>query len=388
MAFLMTDGYGADVLSGILDGLSILDPVKIWEWMSAHLPIDAIIGNCKHVSRLAILYEIAIRAGKHGMPSGEEVSNRIEKLLSELGRGESQGTERPLPRWAKCIQGEWNALQEILDLEKIAPALESELAKICAPLTINDAFDLEKAVCRSFRENSEAPLNRWEGKVRYALNIAAFEHVSKSKFFQVAARLRISNPLLPELNLRSDFDSPGLKAISSIASNDFLSLIGTADSYFLDYVEVLENPASKQLCCVEVVAVLVPSSMRRRGFFLPTLDAQFGSTELPDSSKANPHETCCSLRLEAAFFGRMTPGKPLPDFKKLVAAPEEAFFSANWRTGRRSEIRCLGQPVCEGCLLSVKRGALRLPPSLKLAWLISLNGERIAMIDEQNNRLF
>ncbi len=387
-AFRMTEGYGADVLCGVLDGLSNQCPVELWEKLSPHIQLDAIFSDCKHVSRMAILHAIAKRAGKAGTLSGEEVATRIEAIFNRPEPGdEATETEATLPHWANCIQAEWSALHGILpDMSKVALKVEGELERLCAPLTIEDARGLEESVCQSFRENHEIPLNRWEGKIRYALNIAAFDHVTKSSFSKVAAVLRTSNPSLPELTLSPDFDSPGPGSISSIANNNLTAVIGTADSFFLNYLEIFENPSNERICHIDVVAVIVPSSLRRREFFLPRIDAFFGATEFPDPSKANAQETCCSLRFESAFFGWMTPGQPLAQFAKLVGAPDEAFFRCNWRTGRRNGTRRLGRPVREGCLLSVKRSAVKLPASQKLAWMVRFNGELIAMVDEQNNQ--
>ena len=388
IAFGMTEGYGADVLAGALDGLSIQMPAELWEKLSPHLQVAAIASDCKHLSRLAALHSIATRAGKAGMPAGEGVAVRIEALFTGRKTGATE-TEAALPDWANCIQAEWSALHGLLpDMQKVAVELEDELKKLCEPLTIEDLHELEVSVSQSFRENQDNPLGRWEGKVRYALNIAAFNHVTKSTFSAVVAQLRIWNPSLPELTLNPDFDSLGPGVISSIANNNFAGLIGTSDSFFLNYVEFFENLVNEKLCHIEVVAVIVPSSLRRRGFFLPDIDATFGATEIPDPSRGNAQETCCSLRPEHVFFGWMTPGLPRTEFARIIGASDEAFFRANWRSGRRNEVRRLGQPIREGCLLSIKRSAVKLPATQKFAWIIYCNGRLAAMVDEQNNRLY
>src|ERR1041384_5886345 len=42
-AFVMTEGYGTDVLCGVLGGLSNQRPVELWEKLSPHLQLDAIV---------------------------------------------------------------------------------------------------------------------------------------------------------------------------------------------------------------------------------------------------------------------------------------------------------------------------------------------------------
>lgn len=71
----------------------------------------------------------------------------------------------------------------------------------------------------------------------------------------------------------------------------------------------------------------------------------------------------------------------------MINAKEDDFSRANWRNGRSSDVRYLGHPLQEGCLLAVKRAAVRLPDGKKLAWIVRVNGDTVTMVDLQNNRL-
>jgi len=126
----------------------------------------------------------------------------------------------------------------------------------------------------------------------------------------------------------------------------------------------------------------------RRGFFTPSVDTSFRSKELPDyGSVTTSHETCYNLKPDFAFFGAFTPAFPLPSFTEMINAKEDDFSRVNWRNGRSSDVRYLGRPVQEGCLLAVKRAAVRLPDGKKLAWILRVNGETITMVDSLNNKL-
>ena len=71
----------------------------------------------------------------------------------------------------------------------------------------------------------------------------------------------------------------------------------------------------------------------------------------------------------------------------MIGAKESDFQRINWRNGRSSDMRYFGRPIQEGCLLAVKRSAVRLPEGKKLAWILRKDGEVVTMIDSQNNRL-
>jgi hypothetical protein len=163
---------------------------------------------------------------------------------------------------------------------------------------------------------------------------------------------------------------------------------GDAEFLFLDYHEVTKRGEDDHRVCIEVTAVLVPSSSIRRGFFAPPIDTSFTSKEIPDfGSDTSSHETCWRLEPDFAFFGSFTPAFPLPIFVELINAKESDFLRVNWRNGRSTELRYFGYPVHEGCLLAVKRPAVRLTAGKKLAWIIRVNGEIVTMVDSQNNQL-
>lgn len=390
-AFSMTTGYSADILCGVLDEMSIRQPRQLWEQVFALLDMENVFGNCQHISRLAVLHRIAERAGKAGSSTGAEVASRLVEQF-RLGNIElvDSDTYIDLPRWAICVKKEWKKLDLLgLATKEIGSRFEEKMSEICAPLNIQETWSLENAVSTSFRETENRPLNRWEAKVRFALNTALFPYASQRDFIKIESVLRVFNPSLPERTLIPGFASPAdavLKAISS--GKDYSDAIGDEEFFFLDYQEMTERGKNGNMVYIEVLAVVVPSLSVRERFFLPSLKKSFSSKELPNfSSGTTYHETCWHLKPDFAFFGSFTPGFPLPIFKELIKAKDNDFFRVNWRNGKSNEVYSCGRPVQEGCLLAIKRSAVQLPKDQKLVWILRVNKEIVTVVDSQNNKL-
>lgn len=390
-AFSMATGYSADILCGVLDDMSAREPRITWDRVFTSLDIESVLRKCRHIGRLTVLHRIAERGGNAGSSAGVEAASRIAEQFRagtiELG---DFGTRFDVPRWARCISREWKVLDQFGVLSKeLIDEFEETLAQICTPLDVQGGWNLEKAVSNSFRETPSRHLDRWEAKVRFALNEAIFPYASRRNFREIELVLRIFNPSLPERTLTPDFASPAKAAINAIDSGkDFAGAIGNAEFFFLNYHEGTKRGDDGSFVFIEVLAVVVPASSVRRGYFTPAVDISFGSKELPDFSCVTaPHETCYRLKPDFAFFGAFTPAFPLPTFTELIEAKESDFCRVNWRNGRSSSVSYFGRPVQEGCLLAVKRAAVRLPDDKKLAWIVFVNGETIAMVDSQNNQL-
>jgi len=390
-AFSMVAGYSSDILCGVLDDMSARQPRHIWDRVLASLDLESALENCRHVGRLTVLHRIAERAGNAGSNTGAEVASRIVEQFRagaiELG---DFGARFDIPLWASCISREWKVLDQLGVLSKgLIDEFEEALAQICTPLDVQGGWNLEKAVSNSFREKPSRYLNRWEAKVRFALSKAIFPYASKRNFREIELALRIFNPSLPERTLTPNFASPAEAVINAIDSGkDYAGAISNAEFFFLNYHEVTKRGEDGSFVFIEVLAVVVPALSLRRGFFTPSVDTSFRSTELPDlSSLTSSHETCCRLEPNFAFFGSFTSAFPLPTFTALIKVKDSDFFRVNWRNGRSSDVRYCGRPVQEGCLLAVKRTGVHLPDGKKLAWILRVNGETVTMVDLQNNRL-
>ncbi len=155
----------------------------------------------------------------------------------------------------------------------------------------------------------------------------------------------------------------------------------------MNYHDVAVKPTEDGANHLEVLCLLQPA-LKKKGFFLPMPKHSFRSSELPiPLMEPTAVETCCRLEPEPVFFGDFTPAIPLPFFQMLVGAKDEDFVRQNWRYSRRNKIRGFGQPEREGCSLRVARKALMIPSGFKLTWIVWLNGEVAAFVDEYNNSL-
>ena len=389
-AFSMVPGYSADVLCGILDNMSTRQPQHLWDRIFAVIDVNEILQDCKHAGRLIVLLRLAERAGVAGSKSGTDVASHT---MEQFRPGAIKlGADRPfdLPRWSRSISREWKTLDQLgIANNELVRDVEENLSQLCAPLDVLSCLNLEKAVSTSFREVESRHLNRWEAKVRFALNTALLPYISKENFRKVELTLRIFNPSLPERTLTPAFASSADAMIAAITANkNYAGAIGNEELYFLNYHEVAKSSEGESWTIIEVLAVVVPISKVARGLFSPTGPSSFSSKELPDlRSAATQNETCCSVSPDFAFFGPFTPAVPLPSFTEKIGAKGSDYQRINWRNGRSSEMHYFGRPIREGCLLAVKRSAVRLPEGKKLAWIIRKDGEVVSMVDTQNNRL-
>ena len=385
-AFSMVSGYSADVFCCVIDEMSAQQPQELWDRVFNLLDLGRILQDCSHVGRLTVLHRIAERAGNVGSKTGFESASRIEEHFN-LGTPDqcASGVRIECPPWARCISKEWKLLKKLGVLsEKLIDRFGNELTQLCTPLDIHGGWNLENAVLTSFRESPERRMNRWEAKVRFALNSAVFPNASNLNFREIESILRVFNPSLPERTLAPGFASPSKRIVDAITSgNNYACAIGDSDLFYLSYYGITERKDG-QYIWLEVLAVVIPDAFN----YPPFKGSSFGSKELPDlSSKSGSHETCCRLEPDFALFGSLTPAFPLPSFVKLIGANDSDFSRVNWRNGRSTDAWNLGCPVQEGCFLGVKRKAIHLPSGKALGWIIRVNGECVAMIDSQNNKL-
>jgi len=382
-AFSMDEGYGPDVLCGVLDGVSARDPVALWDKITGVLDLVTITQQLRHVSRMAVLERLAKRAEKVGSLSAKVA---MDSIAEAFPRKRGTGDSPKLPIWAGSLAPEWRRIVKLLDSESVA-AWQKELEQICSPLSITDALTLETAVASTFREGYNRPLSRWDSKLRHSINVALWQHVSKVGAREVEAALRPYNPSHPERTVQGVSNPFTDQLMAAINSGDYSAVLGSNATVLLNYHDMAVKPTEDGAFRVEVLCLLQPISIQR-GSFGPQLDQSFRSSELPVTSTVRmPFETCCRLEPEVVFFGPYTSATPVPFFKDLVGAKDEDFVRQNWRYGRRNNVRGFGQPDRGGCLLSVPRSALKIPSGFKLAWIVWLDDKVVTVVDELNNQL-
>lgn len=379
-AFSMEDGYGPDVLCGVLDGLSAREPEVVWDKVAEVFDLTKGTKELRHVSRMVVLERLAARGDKAASPSAK---GALEMIRSKFTAQCASDDSRDLPAWAAVLAPEWKELSSLVGADAVK-AWESKLEQCFSSLTIADAHELETAVLKSFRENHR-PLDRWESRLRYSLNVALWSFVSRAEAKMVEAALRIYNPSHPERSVLGMNNAFTDELMVAIESGNYSAAFGSSANVMLNYHDMAVKPEGDGLMGFEVLCVLQPASIQS-GAFGPPLDQSFRSSELPHfSSVRTPFETCCRLKPEVLFFGSFTPAIPLPFFQNLVGARDEDFIRENWRYSRRNEIRGLGQPERCGCSLSIPRNTLKVPAGFRLAWIVLIDGEVVAVVDERNN---
>ena len=189
-AFSMEEGYGPDVLCGVLDGASIRNPISVWDEVAATLDIAAIAAKLNHLSRRVVLLRLAARAGDAGSGSAKRAAQEVRQNFTGKRR---EGDAPALPPFAMALAPEWRRLETLVDKDGVL-AWAKMTEQVCAPLNIADARSVEESVSTCFRQHRNRPFNRWESKLRYALNVALCGHASANDSEDIEAILRIYNP--------------------------------------------------------------------------------------------------------------------------------------------------------------------------------------------------
>lgn len=382
-AFSMEEGYGPDVLCGMLDGASHRDPMPIWKEVASSMDVAATATKLIHLSRRVVLMRLATRAAASGSGSAEVVAKTIRESFTGKRR---IGENPPLPPWATSLAHEWRLLESLVDKDGQLAWIKA-LTDLCAPVSIVDSRAIEESVSTCFRQHASRPLNRWESRLRFALNIGLGSKSSARDAEDVEVILRIYNPSHPERTVVPKANPVTAQLLAAIDTGDFSTVLTATESLLLNYHDNVVKKDENGAIHIQVLCVMVPSA-RKRGLFAPRLEQSFTSREIPRPTVVkNPLETCCHLEPNVVFFGTYTPAIPLPTFQAMTGAKDADFIRENWRTGRRHQFRAFGQPQQEGCSLSIPRQFVKTPAGFKFAWMIWVDGNLSAFVDEHNNSL-
>jgi hypothetical protein len=383
IAFSMEEGYGPDVLCGVLDGASAREPAVLWENVAMALNLTSVKQELRHISRLIVLERLATRGDKAGSSTAKSALAQLSFPSSSIRAtvGHSK-----LPKWGGRLARQWRQFGKCIDAEFVT-AWEKELEKLCSPLSITDVLSLEAAVSTSFREYQNRPFDRWESKLRHALNLALWNYVSREDARMVEATLRVYNPSQPERTVLGMSNPVTDQLLAAIKSEDYSAVFGSNPFALLNYHDMVANSTEGGAEHIEVLCLLQPAS-NQRGLSGRQLEQSFLSSEMPVASTVStPFETCCRLQPEIVFFGPFTPPAPIQFFQSLLGVRNGDFVRKHWRFGRRNESPGFGQPAREGCSLSVPRSALKIPPGFKLVWIVWVDGKVVTVVDERNNQL-
>lgn len=390
-AFSMTPGYRADIVAGAIDTMSRRNPQEIWIRLSSSIDVSRAASDCKHIGRLSILLKVATRASRTN-ESARQAAESIKRAFRP-GAVDLDDTGKPplIPDWAQCSRIELRQLDELGALTgETLRRTEEILSQLCAPQSIQEAWELENAVSLSFREPNRRTLNRWSGLVRHSLACALFPYASQRDLERLGAILNICNPSTPERNLDVGFTPLGERILAAAnGSGSRSDLIGSGDYYFLSYHELLTDAAAGTSHLVEVFATIVLDASERRRAYAASVNSTFRVTDYP-----NPRDrgdvvgpTCLRPIPVEALFGRFTPAVPLPSFMTTVGVVGNDIIQKTWRHGRSFEVKNIGKPENEGCMLAARKAAVRLPVGSTLVWTVMVDGEPVFVIDNNLNKL-
>lgn len=390
-AFSMAPGYRGDVVAGAIDVMSKRSPQEIWNRLSNNVDIFAAASGCKHVGRLSVLLRLATRAaGSDGSAKqvAESINGGLRPGAVEL---DETGQSPYIPGWAQCMGIELRELEELgaLTGETLART-EELLSHFCAPRSIQEAWELENAVSLSFREPNRRVLNRWSGLVRHALACALFPYASQRNIEQIGAILRIYSPSAPERKLEVGFASLGKRIVAAASGSGNLSdLIGSGDTYFLNYCEFVADATDGTSQLIEVFATLILHASEKKRAYAATVHARFHATDDPDLDELGDvvGPTCLRPIPVQALFGTFPPAVPSPSFMSIVGAAGSAIIQKIWRNGRSFEVQDVGKPENEGCMLGIRKEAVKLPTGSSLVWTVMVDHKPVLVIDHNLNRL-
>ncbi len=390
-AFSMKVGYSPDILAGIIDSFSSKDPLALWSIVCPTLEKKKIISHCKHASRLLILRRISKRAADSGSKTGAKILKELsQKIRNEKLTQENNNSEYSIPYWAECIS---HILQPLHDMEfsikHIISEMTTELKKVCLPLKISEAFEIENLVSKGFRERNNSYLNRWEAKVRFALNVSLFKLLTEEEIIEIERLIRPYNQSFPRRNLTDAFSMRNLNIpfLDDPIRDDIRKIIGNEDQYFLHFYGILRDAENQRNLSVEAIACYIHSSqLQEMAFPHPRNFQKMCSSDQPDFRKIDSdYETCITFDPAPIFGGEVTPAIPFPHFSQIIKLKADGFQRISWLINRSSSPYCLGQPKYEGCLLAIEKEQISIPNDRELIWYLFNNDTFMGIIDSEGN---
>ncbi|MGG3793699.1 AVAST type 1 anti-phage system protease Avs1b [Pseudomonas paraversuta] len=375
LAFSMDPRSRADIAAAVFDVLSHRNPTLLWQRIAPHVVIADVLAECRHVGRFVTLLRIAQRASEQGGAGAAEVVSAMSSSVAEHPASVPAENKEVPDYFPQELHELWYTLAELgVFTEASMLQMEAVVAKSCLPLSVDVAKQLETKVAEGFGEPSHLSTDRWAGKIRYSLNTALFRPMPVDTFLAIEAELRTYNP--------STVSSPkdGNKLLAGLVS---ALENGTEQHYrpscdglvFLDlqsFVELEGRPAF-----VELISHLLPPDPRQAPY--PPIYG-FKSTELPPVFNDEQMAVCVRAMPVVAYFASLSPAIPTYRFTQLIGTTSSATLRYHWRDG--STVMSAGcSRRYEAALLAVHRGALTLPPGWKIAWMLRVNGDVRAVLN-------
>lgn len=375
LAFSMDTHNRADLAAAVLDVLSRRNPVALWERLAPQIEIAALLSECRHVSRLAILSHIVDRAAAEGSATAHTAREAISTVLDQ------QATELPVEEieppdyFPRKLSSHWRTLaKQGLVTPDTRIKTDETLARICSPLSTEVAQLLEQRVAENFREPEQFPTGRWANCVRYAFNIGLYQAMSREQLYAIENQLRCYNPnscITPQNGpqLLSDL----IAALKVRSLQGFRPLL--EELVFLDVQCVIE--LNGKMTVVELLAHLRSPNPRQPPYL--SFDG-FNANEIAPQSPDGQMAICVRARPTLAYFASHTPAVPTRKFLQLIGASESATVRYHWRDGSTVAGNG-GSRRYEAVMLAIHKHALALPRGWDISWELRLNGNVMAVMN-------
>lgn len=378
LAVSMDSRNRADIAAAILDILSRENAANLWQHIESRIDVAEVVSQCRHVGRLVTFMRIAERAARRGIESGAAAFKAIADQFPENTALPAPAPDLGPPRYVPpTLYLAWHELAKLGVLSSgVNDAFASQMASVCAPLSVPVARELEALVAQSGRENPDFATGRWAATVRYALNTAVFQIMPATKLKKVEAVLRMYNPeSLWEPEDGVDLLASLVASLQNAKERRYMP--SHADLVFLDLQCVMElkrgHPAH-----VEVTAHLVPPGQQLPGKPAPP---SFKATELPHPGASEPLAVCGRAEPTLAYFGCLSPAIATPRFLQLVAAQASDMIRYHWRHGSTASTLSSSRRH-EAALLAMERSAFALPAGWQMQWILRVDGDVRAVLSK------
>ncbi len=362
---------GAEAFFGILDTMSGADPILTWKKLAATGCVIELGKRCNHMSRIVVLHRIASRAAKAGEAEAIKVIAELAIQLKGADDVQSDASDWP-PVWAKKLQ--WEKIGKLMPISgAFKTVFNEEMRNICHPHSVETVWELEQLVATGFREMFGTLDDRWNSRVKFALNRAILkcgtDHPEEIEF-----ELRAYNPSQLWLTNTAKVSSLGRQLLKEqLSSVRRKKIIGEGELIRIHHIEMFE--IEDEFRELEINTVL---TSEYNGYMPipPSAEAKFSTVELPaQKARLDSNNTCYFVDPKSAFFGIFTPAIPTASFKNAVGAKDNDFKRTNWKVGRSDHCKGPGRPHTQGASLSIRRGALNLRPGYRLAWIVSIDDQ-------------
>ncbi|EGR2848367.1 trypsin-like peptidase domain-containing protein [Vibrio cholerae] len=377
IAFSMSSDIAPDLLCGILEMLSKSDIHKVWNGIITVTGVKEFIPNCQHAGRISTILHIAKKASSEGLKDAEEVCNMVRNLIQSSSEIPQHQVKEFIqcPDWCLVAERQWKELNKMgLATSSLAKAAKAILQNECAPLSIEDTYEIELMLADRFRGNANHPQGRWMAKVRYSLLVALCETVPVDSLSLVTKVFKAFNPSKVDKVRIAGSLSPSLGWYQSIKNNKLFKPMHR-DELYLDFVERVWIKDENRWRLIRLTAFMFE---RGRKPSPPDHFSSFKTTEEPELNAPWP-ETCSRGEYWPTFLGSFTPAHPSSLFAQLAELRGNDFKRAYWREGRTPESFSRDY-IREGCYLSVNANRIRLPQLVCLAWLCEIDGRPASII--------